>query len=191
MEPYEILTGAGVCYIAPLGTTFPAVNAVPGASWRDLGYTQDGLTAKKTQKIDKVRVDQETGPVKAARSEEDLTLETSLAEGTLENMADYLGGTVTDTPAGAGTIGTRALGMYAGSEVKQFAMLFRGKSAYGAFNSQFQVPVCFIDGDAELKFVKGGENAKIKMAFTALVDPNAVSDSEKFGKLVMQDAAAL
>jgi len=188
--PYEVLTWVGDFYIAVVGTAFPAVNATPSASWRHLGYTQDGVTVKHGQKIEKINVDQETGAVKATRTEESLSHETSLLETTLENLADYLGGTVTDTPAGVGTIGTRSIGLYAGPMVKNFAVLFRGVSAYGNFAAQYQIPVCFFDGDAELKYEKGKAVAT-KITLEALVDPNAVSDSEKFGKLVMQDAAAL
>jgi len=188
--PYEVLTGVGDFYIAPEGTAFPAVNATPSASWRHLGYTQDGITVKHGQKIEKIYVDQETGGVKATRTEESLSHETSLLETTLENLADYLGGTVTDTPAGTGTIGIRSLGLYAGPNVKNFAVLFRGASAYGNYPAQYQIPVCYFDGDVELKHEKGKPVAA-KITLEALVDPNAVSVSEKFGKLVMQDAVAL
>jgi hypothetical protein len=188
-EPFEILTGVGDLYIAPLSTAFPAVNAVPGASWRHLGYTQDGVTIKKTQKINQVMVDQETGPVKASRSEETLTVETTLAEMTLSNLADYLGGTVTTTAAGSGVIGEKEIGLYAGADVKNFAILFRGKSAYGDYPAQYEIPVAYFDGDVEMKADKS-DNTKLKVVFQALVDQNAVSASEKFGRLVMQTAEA-
>lgn len=177
-------------YIAPLGTTFPAVDAVPGAAWRHMGYTQDGLTVKMSQKVEKINVDQETGGVKASRTEESMTLETSLAEATLENLADHIGTTVTDTAPGVGTIGTREVGHYRGGYVKTFSALVRGKSAYGDYPAQTQVPVCYIDGDLELKQEKG-KNQAIKVAFEALVDQDATSDVFKFGKTVMQDGIAL
>lgn len=189
-KPYEILNGVGDLYIATLGTTYPAVDAVPGASWRHMGFTQDGLSIKLAQKIEKTFVDQETGAVKASRSEESMTVETNLAETTLENLADHLGGTVTDTAPGSGTIGTREVGSYRGGSVKTFAVLFRGKSAYGDYPAQTQIPVCYIDGDLELKYAKG-KNPVIKVAFEALVDPDATADAFKFGKTIMQDGIAL
>ena len=191
VKPYEILTGVGELYIAPTGTAFPLVDAVPGVAWRHLGYTQEGVTVKKSSKIEKVMVDQKTGPVKAARAEEGLTIETQLAELTLENLADYLGNTVTDTAAASGVAGTRSVGLYSGAVVKTFSLLFRGVSAYGAYPSQYQVPMCYFDGDTEMKHEKGGKNATIKAAFEALIDPDATVEAEEFGKLVMQDAAAL
>lgn len=188
-QPYEILTGVGDLYIAPLGTTMPAVDAVPGAAFRHLGYTQDGVTVKKTNKIEPLKVDQETGPVKATRTEEVMTIETSLAEMTEENLADYTGNNVTMTPPASGVAGIKTIGLYSGADVKESCFLFRGKSAYGDYPSQFWIPRGYIDGDAELKFTKNG-NPAIKIAITALVDPDAVSDAEKFGKLVMQNAEA-
>jgi hypothetical protein len=189
-EPYEILTGVGDLYLATLGTAFPTVDATPGASWRHLGFTQDGVSVKRKQKIEKINVDQETGGVKANRTEESLTIETSLAELTAENLADALGNSVTTTAAGTGTIGKKEVGLYSGGYVKNFTLLFRGKSAYGEMPAQYQIPVCYIDGDLELKSEKG-KNQVIKAAFEALVDPDATSDDEKFGKLVMQHQAAL
>jgi hypothetical protein len=190
VAPYEILTGVGELYLAPVGTAFPAVDAVPGASWIDLGNTQDGVTVTADQDITEIRVDQETGPVKATRSEESLVIATKLAAMTLENLAYVLGNTVTDTPPGAGTIGTREVGMYRGQAVTTYALLFRGVSAYGNYPAQYEVPMGYFGGSAESEYTKDG-NAGIPCEFHALVDPNAATAAEKFGTLVMQDAAAL
>lgn len=189
MEPYEILTGVGDLYVADVGTAFPDVDDTPGASWRLMGPTQDGVTVTLDQKIEEHRVDQETGPVKASRSEESLTVETQLAESTLENLADVLGATVEDTPAGTGVAGTREIPMYRGGAVATKALLFKGQSAYGDFPAQFEVPYGYFGGATELKDTKDG-NRSIGVEFHALVDPNAATDDEKFGRLVMQDAAA-
>lgn len=189
-QPYEILTGVGKLYIAPAGTAFPAVNEAPGASWRDLGDTQDGVTVKLGEKVTEVMVDQETAPLKATRSEESLVIETALAEATLENLADVLGQTVTDTPPGVGTIGTRKVQLYRGPNVKTFAFLFRGTSAYGDYPAQYELPYGYVSGEIELESTKD-DNQKIKVEFHNLINPNAATDADKFGTLVMQDAAAL
>jgi len=188
--PYEILTGVGELFVAPVGTAFPALGANPGSEWTHLGQTQDGVKVSAEQSITKIRTDQETGPVKATRTEEDLIITTKLAEMTLENLATVLGNTVTDTAPGAGTIGTRSTGLYRGQLVKTYAFLFRGVSAYGAFPAQYEVPVGFFAGNTETEYKKDG-NAQIGAEFHALVDPNADTAGEKFGRLVMQDAAAL
>src|SRR3972149_5840857 len=94
-SPYEIMTGVGRLYIADVGTAWPLVTATPGAGWRDLGDTQDGVQVTMDQEIEQIFVDQEQGPVKEGRTQETMTIATSLAEVTLENLADVLGGTVT------------------------------------------------------------------------------------------------
>lgn len=191
MEAFEILTGVGRLYIAPVGTAFPALGSVPGVGWVDLGETKDGVTLTKTQKIDQHRTDQRTGPVKASRSEEELIVATALAAATAENMGVYLGGTVSDTPAGAGTIGTRSVGLYQGPVVKEYALLFRGSSPYGAtMPAQFQVPRGYIDGDMEIEF-KVDDFARIPIEFHALEDLDAAQDDARFGSFIAQDAAAI
>lgn len=189
-EPYAILTGVGELYTAESGTTFPAVNAVPGTAWIHLGSTQDGVKVKLAEKVNEVYVDQETAPLKASRSEETLVIETALAEATLENLAVVLGNTVSDTPAGTGTIGTREVPLYRGPTVKTRAFLFRGASAYGEYPAQYELPYGYVSGDMELTATKD-RNQAIKVEFHALMNPNAATDAEKFGRLLMQDAAAL
>lgn len=190
MISQEILTGVGRLYVAAVGTAFPAVNATPGASWRDLGETVDGVTVTPDQTINEFSTDQRTGPVKATRSEESLMIETKLAQNTLENLADVLGNTVTDTPPGSGTIGTRKVVLTRGFTVDEFAMLFRGNSPYGAWNAQYEVPRGYFGGSQAMEHTKDGQTS-IPVEFHALEDLTASTDGEKFGRLTAQDAAAL
>ncbi|PKN98007.1 MAG: hypothetical protein CVU42_13875 [Chloroflexi bacterium HGW-Chloroflexi-4] len=192
MQPYELITGVGRLYIAPVGTAFPDLDDTPGAAWRDMGPTEDGVSVNLDQKIDEHRVDQETGPIEATRSEENLTIETTLPSATLENLADVLGGTVEDTAPGAGLIGTREVPLYRGKTVKKFSLLFRGETAssYGeGMPGQYEIPRGYFGGTTGLKDTKDGHRA-IGVEFHALVDPSASSDGEKFGRLIMQDAEA-
>lgn len=188
--PYEILTGVGTLYVAPVGTAEPALGTTPGAAWKDMGYTQDGLTVKFGQKTEGITPDQETGQVKKVRTEESMSLDTSLLESTLENLGIFLGLPVTDTPPASGVIGSRKIGFYRGALVTNYAILFRGVSAYGDYPAQYFVPVGCFGGDVEAKYEKGKPPAW-KVSLEAIVDPNATSNDEKFGHLTMQDAEAL
>jgi hypothetical protein len=190
MDAFSLLTGVGKLYIAPLGTAFPAVTATPGASWRDLGDTQDGVDMNSDDKIELVRTDQRTGPVKATRTDETIVVKTKLAEATFENLADAMGVSVTDTPAGSGTIGTRAMPLHRGAHVSEFAFLFRGDSPYGSYPAQYELPRAFCDEVGALKYEKG-KNMPIPITFKCLEDLNAATESERYGRLVAQDAAAL
>ncbi len=187
----EILTGVGRLYIAAVGATYPAVNVTPNAAvWTDLGETLDGVTVTPDQTINEFTTDQRTGGVKATRSEESLMIETKLAQNTLENLASVLGVTVTDTPPGSGTIGTRKIGLTRGFTVDEFALLFRGTSPYGAWNAQYEVPRGYFGGSQAMEHTKDGQTS-IPVEFHALEDLSASTDGEKFGRLIEQDAAAL
>lgn len=190
LSTYELLSGVGTLYAAPVGTAFPAVNATPAAPWRALGETDDGVKVTMDQKTEVKRTDQRTGPVKAIRTEEDVIIETKLAQVTLENLADLIGNTVTDTPPGAGTIGTRAVPLHRGATVKEFAFLFRGNSPYGAYPAQYELPRGYFDDAVEAEFTKDGFSS-LPLKFMALEDLNAASEADRFGRMVAQDAAAL
>ncbi len=190
MNVLSILTGVGRLYIAPVGTAFPALTATPASPWRDLGDTQDGVDVEHDDKKEKTRTDQRTGAVKAERTEEEAIIKTKLAEHTLENLADALGVTLTDTPPASGTIGTREIHLYRGAKVNEYAVLYRGYSPYYDGPAQYQVPRMIFGKVDSLKFEKG-KNNPIPVTFEALEDLNAATANERFGKLIAQDAAAL
>lgn len=188
---YEILTGPGRIYVAAVGTTMPVVNVTPNASWTDLGETDGGVKVTTSQKLEFFRTDQRTGPAKAIRSEEDVIVETKLAQATLENLAKFLGKTLTDTAAGSGTIGTRDVTLYRGADVSEYAVCIRGNGPYGSgYSAQFQLPRAVFDGNPEHEMTRTGR-VLYGMKLQALEDLNASSAGDRFGKLITQDAAAL
>jgi hypothetical protein len=188
-EPYEVLVGVGTLYIAAAGTAAPAVNATPSASWTNVGETDGGVKVIKTQNIEKFTTDQRTGNNKAVRTEEGVSIETNLSKITLENLASVIGGTLTDTAPGSGTIGIRTLPLRRGATVDEFAVLYRGDSPYGAYPGQYYVPRGYFTDDIEMEFVKDGKTL-IPVKFEALEYDSASSESERFGKVTYQDAAA-
>lgn len=190
MDALSLLTGVGRLYIAPVGTTFPLLTATPASPWHDLGDTQDGVDVEHSDKIDKITTDQRTGNVKATRTFEDVIIKTKLAEATLENLADALGVTLTDTAPGVGTIGTRAVNLHRGAAVAEYAVLFRGYSPYYAGPAQYECPRMNFGKVDSIKFDKG-KNAPIPVTFEALENLSASTEGERFGRLIAQDAAAL
>ncbi len=190
-QPYEILTGVGTLYRAAVGTAFPSLTAQPGAAWTNLGETDGGVKITPEQETKTFTSDQRTGPVKAVRVGESLTVETNLKHATLENIGLLLGASVTDTPPGAGTIGTRELPLHRGSTVNEYAFLFRHPygSPYGNFPAQYELPRGFFDGPAGQEYKKDGE-VLLPVKFTVLEDTTAGAEADRFGRLVAQDAAA-
>jgi hypothetical protein len=189
-EPYEILVGVGTIYLAPAGTVMPALTVAPSAPWTSCGETDGGVKVRKTQNIETFSSDQRTGKVKAVRTEEGVEVETNLHEGTLENLANVINGTVTDTAPGAGQIGKRSLKLHAGAEVTEYALLFRGDSPYGDYPGQYYVPRGYMDDDVEMEFTKDGKTL-IPVKFMALEDLDAATEADRFGTVEYQDAVAL
>lgn len=188
--PFDLLVGVGTLWIAPMGTARPALTATPSGSWRALGETDDGVKVTKTQNIEAFTSDQRTGKVKAKRTEEGVTVEANLQSLTLENLADVINGTVTDTAPGSGTIGTRSTPLHAGSTVAEYAFLFRGDSPYGAYPAQYWLPRGYFDDDTETEYKKG-DKSLIPVKFEALEYASASTEAERFGIYEAQDAAAL
>src|SRR3989304_7428136 len=100
VSPFEIIAGPATVYVAPVGETFPAVNAVPAGNWLSLGDTDGGVTVEPQQAVNMLRPDQAIGPVKAIRTEVDLHVTFNLAELTLETMAKVLNNVTVTTGAG-------------------------------------------------------------------------------------------
>lgn len=197
-EPYEIIAGPVTLFFAPVGTTFPAIGAEPGAPWTKVGtkgdrnYSDDGVTVQHSQKIETSTPAGALGPVKAWRTEEGLIVTVTLWDMSLEQYALALSGAApTTTAAGVGTPGTKRLGLSRGAEVRNYAMLARGASAYGdQFTAQYEVPVCFQSGSPKITRKKGVP-AGLELEMTALEHGAATSETERFGRLVMQHQAAL
>ncbi|MEV6504790.1 hypothetical protein AB0M61_01545 [Streptomyces sp. NPDC051642] len=100
----NLIQGPATLYQGVFGATEPAdsaVNTTPQASaWTDLGGTQDGVKFGGDQTYGELEVDQITLRVGSRLTKQDFTIETSLAEATLENLALTLNGGTTASGAG-------------------------------------------------------------------------------------------
>jgi len=196
--PYEVVAQPFTLWVAPVGTAFPDVDTAPNGSWTkigtsgDLNYTEDGVTITHSQSVELWRALGSTGPRKAFRGEEELRIAMVLADVSLEQYKNALNGnTVTDTPAGVGTPGYREVGLSRGLNISEYALLVRGSgSPYGdSFAMQYEIPRAVEAGEPEVVYNKT-EPAGLSLEFVALEDVNASDASERFGRLVAQDAVA-
>jgi hypothetical protein len=198
MTPFEILAGPYTLWLAPVGTVFPLITAVPAVAWvkigtnGDVNYDDDGITVSHVAKQEVARPAGRTGQVKAWTTEEDLMLSLKLWDVSLEQYATALNkATVTTVAAGVSVAGTKKIGLNQGAEVTAYALLARGLSPYGdGFSMQYEVPRCFQSANAKPVFKKG-KPATLDLEFTALEDLAAASAAERFGRLVAQHQAAL
>lgn len=190
MAAYDILIGVGKIYVAAVGTAFPTLDAEPGASWRYVGPTSDGIKVDFDETINEFSSDQDIGTVEAIRSSETMMISANLFEATLENLADVMSQEVTTVAAGSGTLGYKQIGMSRGAAVTKKAILFRANSPYGAYPGQYELPYGYLSGKVGLEYKKDGM-VVVPAEFHALIDPNATDETEKFGRIKYGSAAAL
>jgi hypothetical protein len=100
----NLIQGPATLYKGDYQATEPAdsaINTTPAASaWTDLGGTQDGVKLSVDQTYSELEVDQITLRVGSRLTKQDFTIETSLAEATLENLAITLNGGTTASGSG-------------------------------------------------------------------------------------------
>ncbi len=185
--PFEVLIGPLEVYIAAVGTAFPAVTAsVPAGTWVKMGINdmeEAGIVVTHKQTVNEWRGVGGTGPRKVGRTQESLDIEFTLVDLTLEKYMLALGQTIINVP---GPPGTKDIPLYMGTAVATYALLARGISPYAdGYLAQYQVPVVYQSDSPAPAFAKG-KPAGLKLKFTALEDPNAVTVSERFGELITQ-----
>lgn len=196
-RPYEIIAQPFTLYLAPVGTAFPEVDAVPGAGWTkvgssgDLNYSEDGVTIQHSQSVEAIRTLGSAGPRKAFRTEEELRISLTLHDLTLEQYSLAMNyNTVTPTAASPTVGGHKSMGLSRGLSLPQRALLVRADgSPYGdGYAMQYEVPVCVQVSEPEVVYTKG-EAAGLALEFLALEDPDASTADERFGRIVCQNAA--
>jgi hypothetical protein len=200
MKPYEIIGAPLTLWVGPVGTAFPAIGAAPGVGWTKVGtngdhsYEVGGVTTTHRKTYDKVRTAGASGPVKAFLSEEDLMFGVTMLDLTLEQYQLALNGnTVTTVAPGAGTPGTKKIGLSEDvGRTREYALLVRGLSPYDeALAMQYCVPRCFQSGAPAPVFRKGGTGAGLALQFEALEDLAAANAQERFGYILAAHLPAL
>ena len=189
-EPFEITAGPVDVYIAPVGEAMPLVTDEPPAgNWTLIGTSgstnigEDGVNVQHSESVEDFRSLGSTGPVKAFRTEEDLLVSFNLMDLTLEQYTYALNFNTVSVDSNDKTINP-----YKGETVQYRALLVRGngKSPYGdTRNFQYEIPRVRGDSAPEVIFVKG-EPAGLALQFRAMIDLNAASDADRFGKLRFQ-----
>lgn len=112
----NIVGGAGRLVCKPFDGTFPdSIDEVMDlmspyglkSGWRDLGATTDGISTSRGYDSDDFEVDQYVGAIDTDITGWNHSLETQLAENTVENrQLSLIGGTIVETPPTLGTATT-------------------------------------------------------------------------------------
>ena len=162
----NLIQGVGFLYLAPVGTTEPADSAIttePASAWRGVGFTKEGVALTVSQEYQELDVDQLVDIPGRRLIKREVKIVTSLAEATLENLAEALNAlaNVEDTAAGAATPGlsvfeptsqpSELLG-----EPDYVMALFDG-FAPGGFPRRVILRRALQVGELEMKYAKDGQ----------------------------------
>lgn len=196
-EPFAMVVSPGQVYLAPVGTTFPVIDAVPASPWGLLGtlgnrnHSEAGIKIVHEVKRTEHFVSGSTGAQKATTQQERLTIGGELEDLTLEQYTKLLVGmSVQDTPASTGIAGFRQIQLHQGFDVVEFAILIRFDSPYGpGLKAQYQVPRVYQSSNPSPVLSKAGP-AMLQFEFAALENLSATSAEERFGQLIAQYAPA-
>lgn len=98
VTPSNLLMGPAVVSVGTVGAAEPPSNATAlGAPWRDVGGTSGGATLTIGQTFTPMTVDQVAMAVGSRKTAQEVTVATSLAEATLENLRMVLNQAVAAT----------------------------------------------------------------------------------------------
>lgn len=191
--PYEVIAAPYTVWVAPVGTAFPLPSEAPGVSWTKVGTSGDlnyddatGVIVEHSQSITPWRALGDAGSRKVFRTEEDLKVRLKLVDVTLEQYRLALNDNeVTELT------GRKKLGLSRGFDVATHALLVRTNvSPYQAEGvTQYEIPRAAQTGNPTVT-KKKGEPEGLDLEWMALVDPNAATPDERFGRLVAEDDTA-
>lgn len=153
----ELIMGPADLYIGSFGATEPidtAINSTPAASaWTDLGGTQDGVKLTVDQTYTALEVDQVVDEVGGRLTKRLFTVETNLAQPTLENLKFLLNdGTAA---SGAGFKSFEPIYASSATQPTYRAVILDGY-APGQLRRRFIVRRCLSNDKVESSYKKDG-----------------------------------
>lgn len=188
--PYQLMNGPFSVYVATPVVLAPDI-AIPEASldaaWSLLGVdgdkdvTEDGIKVLIEQDVNKFRGLGSVSARKMFRTSQDVTVQFTLADASIENYARGLNDATVNLDSHR-----RLINLLMTADVAQFSLLIRGddRSPYGAFNTQWWIPRASHDANLETVYVKG-DPVGLAYSFVALDD-----STYGLGTIESQDVAS-
>lgn len=176
-EPYAQITGTSRIYLAPVREAPPAVNVSPAGNWVLLGETDGEQTVEFAGAPTYFRVNERTGPVKAIRPEETVTVAFTLVDLTHENYARILHSlTKVNTLTSPDR---KEVPFQRGFCYTEYALLMHGTadSPYGLFPSYNYFPRVISVSEPTVTRSKDGR-ASLACQFVVMVDYQAAAGYE-------------
>lgn len=189
MEPFAQITGTAKIYLAPERTAPPAITAQPGVDWIYLGETDGDQSVEHAGELTLFRTNERTGPLKAIRPEEDVTIGFTLVETTLENYARVLhhADLVTNSTV---PVPAKHMPFKRGACPTVYALLMIGDadSPYGLYPAYNYFPRVVSNAEPEVTRAKDDRRV-LECSYTVLEDPQQTAGNE-MGWAVAQTGAA-
>lgn len=186
------LVGTWQFFIAVAGTVEPDLDAVLPGAWANMGLTRGDQSFQWSGSLTGLTDNDTIGMRRFIRPEDSFTITASLAQLTLENIANVTGlGAAAVTDGTSAVVSVKELSIARNFAPMEFALVARGgvlatKSPYGtAFPAQLWIPCGVFDGEPELAFNKD-DSPSMEFVYTAEVDDTQPT-GEEFGKWIAQD----
>lgn len=191
----EVLAAPYAVYVAPEGTTAPAVDALESAfdaDWFLLGtngtknYVDSGVVLTLNETTTDFTGAGSTRPINAWRTAEGGTVGFSLADMSAAMVAKILDDVQLTTVAGAaGVPGSVSFSADRGVQTHKYAVLLRGLSPEGtvddALNAQWYIPRAYQSGNPAMTYTKGTPT-ELPVEFTILEGLGGVASCEYFAQ---------
>lgn len=141
-----------------------------GGSYVELGYSKDGVNVESSTEEADIEVEEETLPIGAVITKEQISISFNAAESSLYNIDKAIPGSVW-----AGNLLTIGDG-----KIKEMSLRVTGKNPAG-YNRVFECPLCVASGDAVTISHRKGEPQTVACKFKVLkaqgADPFKITDS--------------
>jgi hypothetical protein len=181
MQPYAQLVGTVKIYLAPYGEAEPNINSVPGANWIELGATEGEQSIEEAGDLTKFYDNDHQGPVKATLPQEDIMVNFTLVDMTLEKVARIKGNVSAVVSTTMNGVNVKQLPFKRGATPTEYALLWRGEadSPYGMLPGQNYFPRGVFNGAGTRTRAKDARQA-VESQFHVLEDDNQ-SEGKRMG----------
>lgn len=176
--PHEVVAAPLTVYLAPVGTTFPALDDIEASFnplWIKLGtsgsknYDDAGIDITHDEEVSDFTPAGSTMSVKRFRTAETFEATLNLVDLSPDQYALIMNNaTVTDTPAGVGVPGSSEFSLFRGDQVNAFSVLLRGQSSVdNELNMDYRFTRAFVSASGSVNFNKG-EPARLAVVIHAV-----------------------
>jgi hypothetical protein len=160
------LTGTGPAPALPLDTV--ALNGAWPVGWVAIGATEAGVSLGFQRTTQDIRIEERSVAVDVTTTETMFTVDTELAEDTIDTMLIAFGGGVTNIVAATPTTNGRKT-LKVSSELDHFALGMEGRNEFGA-PRRILIPTVLSIANATTAFRRAAAKRTWKVQFKSLVE---------------------